>query len=127
LNNAPPLVHPDLLASLGAVGYFPSLCAIQLVVETQDAAGQPIEVGVGIPGKEAMPCRVAHAPSGDNEVRRDANTVETVTHDVCLQGHYPEIVPKNRVVVGLDTYDILAVKNDSTERRTVLRCQELIV
>ena len=127
MNNAPPLVHPDLLVALGAVGFFPHLCAIQEAVETQDATGQPIEVAVALPGKDAVPCRIAPALSGDNEVRRDALTVETVTHDVFLKDYYPDIVPKNLVFAYGTTYDILVANHDSQHLSTVLRTKVMTV
>ena len=127
MNNRPPLVHPDLLVSLGAVGYFLSLCAIQVVVETQDAAGDVSEVGVGIPGKEAKPCRIAPALTGDNEIRRDAFTVEIATWDISLQVIDTDIIPKNIAVISGVSYDILAVRHDSANRRTLLKTRVLTV
>ena len=127
MNNQPPLVHPDLLVALGAVGYFPSLCAIQVVVETQDAAGGISRVGVDIPGKEAKPCRIAPARTGDNEIRRDAYTVEIATWDISLQVIDTDIIPKNRVVISGVTYDILAVRHDSVGRRTLLKTRIITV
>lgn len=137
------LIDPSILNGLGFL--FNKTCTVLEESRTQDSTGQPIETWEtlaytlqtdegheivthnGEPIKlsllhKDLPCVLSPArQQGRNaEIRKRDRTYVVASYKVLMQGFYPAITELMRVVVGLETYDILLVQHDSQNLLTTL-------
>lgn len=114
-------LHSGLFDTLR--NFFPDTATIQQKPnpESQDAAGQPVEVWTNLPGHDAIPCRVM--PSGGTERRSTNQLIAQSTHVILLTGAYKAIEARMRVTVKTLAYDILLPETDGSAAITRLYCE----
>jgi head-tail adaptor len=110
-------VHPRLMTSLTPI--MVSTATIQEATEIRDPAGQPVKTWSDLLGHVALPCNINTTGGGESKA---ANQVyATATHEILLQGYYPLITPKHRMIDGSGAiYDILLVNQDPFQAFTKL-------
>lgn len=117
------LVHPALVASLQAAGFYPSQCTIRRSSSTRSATGQVDGVLTTLPGHANIACRdspVATQGRGGDEIRRADGSIVQTPRRVALAGHYPNIVESD--IARIDGVDrpIVTVDHDDQTRTTTL-------
>lgn len=116
------LLDPDVLAGFGMERFFVGRCTVQEDTgTTQDTDGARIESWTDLAGHVDIPCAVR--PALGRELRREDSTITAAELRAGLQGNYPAITTKHRVVleiVSAGTYDILHVERDSQALATYL-------
>jgi hypothetical protein len=111
-------IHPRFMATLAPLS-FPNTGKIQQAGESQDPRGQTVKAWIDYPGLTGLACRIE--TTGGNETKGATQVYATATHQIYMDGFYPQIDPSMRFVDqdGL-AYDILAVNQDSFGAFTLL-------
>lgn len=125
---ARPLIHPRMLARIGPQ-FWPSRCAIQDVMVTQDSFGEEQRTYTTVIGLESIPCTKApisfDSPLGLTENSRGNLTEFRTVQHVTLQGAYPTITEHMRAVIDGETYDIVGAETDSHTTQTRIKVQQV--
>lgn len=116
-----PIVHPFLMRNI--VNFYPSLCSIGNLEQSQDAANQPIDIWVDNPDLMAIPCYVQ--PSGGMETRSRQQVIEVNQWIIGLNGFFPTIKQTDQANVDFVVYDILRVAHDDMNTATYLTAQRV--
>lgn len=104
------IVDSNLLTHLSR--FYPATCTIRTyAAENPDTYGQPAPVWANFAGHIDIPCAIASA--GGDEVKMADMTIAIATHKMALAGLYMTIIPKMKVVVSGQEFDILLVEWDS--------------
>ena len=111
------IFHPEMLDRLG--DFFPSVCTIQEMTETQDATTGEISWTWGdVVGLVDLPCALG-ATSGQ-EVKMPDQTYVVANYTLALNDSYTTIVEKMQAVVDSVAYEILLVQQASHSNKTRL-------
>jgi hypothetical protein len=127
------LYHPKMLAGLGR--FFPLQCTIlHDDGASVDDHGAPVSSWEELDGHILLACDLV-TDSGE-EIQRPGGTVLISTHRILLQGYYPEVTERMRVLIedtdflqpGFpaslgDMYEILRPDHDANHQLTRLICQ----
>ena len=113
------IIHPRFVANqrIVRIGYV----AIQQPSETRAA-----DYSVASAYETAIACRGMLALASDTESRTPMFTSVEYTHELDLDGYYPEVLITHRVIVSRthseqgDTFNIAAISHDSQATRTRL-------
>lgn len=122
------LVHPGLVASLQASGFYPSRCTIRRSTATRSGTGQVNSAMATLPGHQDIPCRDAPFDSrnrGGDELNRPTGEVVATPHRVALAGHYPAIRESDVARIDGVDRDILTVDHDDEARTTTLTVEHV--
>lgn len=120
------LVHPNLTATLGNVGFFPQRVRIQESVATVNTFGETALVWSTLPGHGSVAARMAPGQGGmgsmarEQELRRSDQTLVTDPYRIGLRGRFPSITTGHRALVAGVAYDILTVESDAQSAMTWL-------
>ena len=115
------IIHAQLMPELAR--FFPSLCTIGNVVQTQDAANQPIDTWQDNPLLQNIRCLVQ--PASGMETRSRQQTIEINQWLIGLDGFYPTITQSDQATVDSEIYNILRVAHDDHETATYLTVEKV--
>ena len=123
------IMHPELLASLNR--FYPATATIQAATETRRPNGEIVNTWTAVSSALTDITGILASASAA-EKRGVVLTVQSATHVLDLQGHYPAILETQRALVvtavsgGLTVaFNIVAVKHDSQSQQTRLELEEV--
>lgn len=115
------IIHPLLMPDI--IRFYPSICNIGNLVETQDEANQPIQAWEDNPDLIGIPCYVQ--PASGAETRTRQQVIEVNQWLIGLNGFYPTIKQTDQANIDTVLYDILRVAHDDMQTATYLTAQRI--